>query len=666
MILSGILGVSVFVLFLFFQAHGIYGGDSGDMVTASVIGGVPHPPGYPLYTALGWILTRLPFSTPAFAVGLLSSVPHALAVFLVYLTTYRLTKRVLPSLLSALVLAGNYLFFLYSVTPEVFGMFDFFVALELYLFVRWYQTKNSSFAYIISFVFGLSLSHHHVMLFLVPAGAFLASNIYSVTRSSSARTVTLCVLFALVGLLPYLYVPFAASHDPIISYDRVTDGASFIRLVTRADYGTFASSGSIGETMVERLLAIRAYANFVFVDFTAIGLLLMGFGLRWLFLRHRSLGIMWVVALMSLGPIFFFYASFPLANGFMLATYERFLLPSYLFFSILIGLGSWHIAESVYVRSLRHLSKKKAAIVPTLIGCTLLMFPLLIGGMTLWRFSGISEDRTADYLGRDLLASAPQGAIVLMANDTSLFVSQYMRYAKGFRDDVILLHASRLQLPEYQQVVAKNYPSLDMPQETGAKFYPAFVTTNYQKRPIYSNGPLAIGADWYWVPHGLLFEAVRKDDLPKASAMYQENAALWKLFADPTRGIIHRYRHLMLSDVLDVYANSRIEFGMTLMRANMWDEAKYELLEAVRLQGDSTQSRAYMQLGLVYLEEKSCQDALESFASSRKSSYAPNPLLYLYESVTYRDCLKDEGRAKELYSAYERVLQRNELPLDQL
>src|SRR3989344_7024253 len=117
-LLPYVWGLFLWFIFLFFQAEGIYGGDSGDLVTAAYLGGIPHPPGYPLYTALGFLLSKLPISTVAWRVGLLSSLAHAATATLVMLGVWRLTGRVIFGVFASLVLAANYLFFLYSTTPE--------------------------------------------------------------------------------------------------------------------------------------------------------------------------------------------------------------------------------------------------------------------------------------------------------------------------------------------------------------------------------------------------------------------------------------------------------------------------------------------------------------------------------------------------------------------
>jgi len=71
-------GFLLFLLFFsfycFFQIKSIYGGDSGDFVTAAWVWGIPHPPGYPFYSLISSVLVHLiPFFTPAWRIGLISS-----------------------------------------------------------------------------------------------------------------------------------------------------------------------------------------------------------------------------------------------------------------------------------------------------------------------------------------------------------------------------------------------------------------------------------------------------------------------------------------------------------------------------------------------------------------------------------------------------------------
>ena len=133
MFIGVLLALLFFILSLFFQAQGIYGGDAGDIVTAALTLGVAHPPGYPLQMILGWGSSLLPWFTPAWRVTLISSLSHAGVLFFLYHIVVNITKNRLAALTSVIVLGGNYVFFLYSVTPEVFGLFDLFFVFILWL-----------------------------------------------------------------------------------------------------------------------------------------------------------------------------------------------------------------------------------------------------------------------------------------------------------------------------------------------------------------------------------------------------------------------------------------------------------------------------------------------------------------------------------------------------
>ena len=98
--------------FVFFQSPGVTGGDSGDLVSAAVLGGIPHPPGYPLSTFLGWLLTKLSLGpTQAWRLGLLSSFPAAFSVFLFFLIAKRISKDWLISLVACFLRGHSVDFF---------------------------------------------------------------------------------------------------------------------------------------------------------------------------------------------------------------------------------------------------------------------------------------------------------------------------------------------------------------------------------------------------------------------------------------------------------------------------------------------------------------------------------------------------------------------------
>ena len=351
-------------------------------------------------------------------------------------------------------------------------------------------------------------------------------------------------------------------------------------------------------------------------------------------------------------------------NRFTLGTYERFLLPSYVLLSVGIGVGYWQSVEFAG-NIARRIGSRVPGVWMGAIGLVLTLYPLSIAGVTMWRFWGIAGDRTAENLARDMLRSVSTGAILFLQRDTPLFTTQYARYALGVRPDVIVIHTSRLATEDYPRTLARVFPRLKLPAQTGNTFQVELLRLNRDQLPIFSNVPLAVDDGWVWVPYGLIYELVRTDQAPSVADLSRQNEELWNTYHDPAAGILSRYDHLMLSDVRDVYAGARFELGKTLLRAGETEKAKVQFEGATALGGDTQTADAYTFLGLSELFSKNCEAALAAFVSARQASITPDPSLLLYEGVTYRDCVGDVTRAKELLDAYESERKQAETPLKQ-
>ena len=667
--LGFLVGLFTWILFLLYQAQGIYTGDSGDLVTAAAQMGVPHPPGYPLYTFLGWLLTFVPLSTVSWRVTLLSSFPHAVTVAFVYFIVFRITKRVFPSLFAAVSLVGNYLFFLYSVTPEVFALFDLYIVALVYALVRWRETANPTYVYLSWFLWGLALTHHHLMLFLLPASVlFLWLSYPSAKRKNHFAGIKFvrCVALFFTGLLPYLYVPIAARGQAVVNWDKATDIGNFFRLVTRRDYGIFTSGSVYGQLLVERLLEVKAYWQFLVMDLTFVGIALVIFGLVWLWRHDKNLLLFFVVGVGCIGPLFFFYAGFPLINRFMLATYERFMLPSYMLLSILLGLGIHQVLQWVRTTASRVHVSLPVRVWVGVVAVAFCVYPMSLLGMNVWRFWGLPSDRTADYLAMDVLDSVPQKSIILLSRDTTLFATQYLRYATGYRSDVYVLMLNNIHDRQYRSVLARVFGELVIPDAEEADFLRAFIDINSGNHAIFTNNLIPLSDSWDIRPHGLLYRIVPVADIPTAQETIQANTSLWQRYHNPTKGILGRYNHLMLSDVRDVYTTARIAMGKFYVGADNIAAAAREFEEAISYGGDIALPDAYTDLGLSYLWMSRCGDALGAFAKARELSPVSDEKILYYEAVTYRDCLRDEVRSREFFLRWEELQRTREVQLKDL
>ena len=93
--LAGTLVASL-LLYLVTLAPTVTFEDSGELIAAAYNLGVPHEPGYPLWTMIAHLFTWLPFGDVAYRVNLMSAVCSALAAALIAWTTLLVIDWVAP------------------------------------------------------------------------------------------------------------------------------------------------------------------------------------------------------------------------------------------------------------------------------------------------------------------------------------------------------------------------------------------------------------------------------------------------------------------------------------------------------------------------------------------------------------------------------------------
>src|SRR6266511_6258386 len=72
--------------------------DCGELAVGSMYAGVPHPPGYPVWTIYSWLFTLLPISNIAYRVALSSAVAGALSCGLVALMVSRGSSMIIEGI----------------------------------------------------------------------------------------------------------------------------------------------------------------------------------------------------------------------------------------------------------------------------------------------------------------------------------------------------------------------------------------------------------------------------------------------------------------------------------------------------------------------------------------------------------------------------------------
>jgi hypothetical protein len=178
-------------------------GDSGEFISAAFEKGIAHPPGYPLFTIIAHLFTKVPLGNITARVGFASSLFGAASAGLISILIYKITKSKVASFVGGFALAFSSLFWLYSANAEIITLNSFLMLLIFLLALLYTETKNTKFLYLTSFLFGLSLANQYTVVAIIPAVSVLI--FADLRKIVSLRTLLILFFSFLLGLTPYLY-----------------------------------------------------------------------------------------------------------------------------------------------------------------------------------------------------------------------------------------------------------------------------------------------------------------------------------------------------------------------------------------------------------------------------------------------------------------------------
>lgn len=217
----GAAGVFAAALFLYSQttASGILPADNGEFQLVAARLGVAHPPGFPLYTMLGYAAAQMPLGASiAYRVNWLSGLISAATLALVYLSAVELTGWKSSGLLAGLALGTSTTFWAQAGMANVRSLTAFFAAAALYALIRLEgQLRQDPSAsrmpralLLLAFLLSLGVTHHASLVFMGLVWVICVWWWMPGVRSSTRRWLSLAAA-ALAGMLPLLYLPLRAA-----------------------------------------------------------------------------------------------------------------------------------------------------------------------------------------------------------------------------------------------------------------------------------------------------------------------------------------------------------------------------------------------------------------------------------------------------------------------
>lgn len=499
------------VVFVMTLAPTVTAEDSGELIAAAWTWGVPHPPGYPLWTILCAAFLRLvPFGSVAWQANLLSAVCTAGAAALGFAALRVLRLSRLASGGAALAVVLSRWSWSQAVITEVYALNSLLTMALVWTALNWYRTRETRWLIVASLLLGLGMSNHHAVAF-VGLALIVWILILSPKLLLRGRLVAASLAMFVLGSLPYVYLPLSAMNQPRMNWGDPSTLSRFWAHVSRQQYGALGPLQTPEPRSLSRLFAQSQFAFAAVVDDLTIVLAcaaVVGFVIMlW---RKQSVALLFVLWVLSTCLLFSGLANFDINHTarwamrvfYIPASLGMFLPLAYLLDAVVRILlrtdaharpvsddGSDAVVEKASAQS--RLVSPAAAVLVTLLA-------LLPAGWLVWSHYKQCNYRHYYYAedhARNLFACMQHNAMFFGSGDHNTFPLVYLQVVEGVRPDVMLADDYGYIRPELLVDRPENDP--DPPRAWLIK---------HAHRPVYSTMKTAPPVAYaFWVQAGLSY-----------------------------------------------------------------------------------------------------------------------------------------------------------------
>ena len=498
-VLSALVTLIVFGVYLMTLSPGVswahHSEDSGDLITAAWVLGIPHPTGYPLFCIVGWIWTHLlPFGSVAWRMNALSALWGALASGITLRAIWRgfsllpddtlnwmgLRTRALASLSGALLLAFSLYVWEQSVVTEVYSLNLFFFSAVSWILIELlagsreqdnaWELRRSRLVALLGLTWGFALTNHMTSLFLFPS-------IFTVLAFGGLgfkpRELARAALFWFLPLLLYAYLPIRSRMDPPLDYGNPETWDGFVWMVTGKQF----RRSMFSLLPYQSLHQIMRY-NSLPLQLGAFGAFLSGLGLiKLLIEKSRHITLLMLHSVLLVAVSLFFLASYSIWDP------EGYILP--MIWSAALW-ASWSVSLAA------ELPPKLGPPVKTAVIMLLAVAPLF-SLVAHYNEVDLSDNYEAIRFGEESFDAFEPNALVIEVRYERAFVFWYYReveYADS-RRDVAIVYIEHTGFQWGLDLLKRKYPDLVIPDKPlGGKNPDAataawIVRHNIDKRPIY-------------------------------------------------------------------------------------------------------------------------------------------------------------------------------------
>ena len=566
-------GLAALVLYARTLAPGLtwahHAADGGDLLAAALVGGVPHPSGYPTYQLLLRTAVALFPGEPARAGNWLSALCAAAAAALCADLAGRMLARIDPrgaapgwsglaTLAAALTWAASPILWGQAVVTEVYALNALTVVGLLWLLWRWREAVDAGtlgqrkwpegwpWLAGAGAALGLGLVNHLTLLLMLPGAAIWLWAGRRAAGRPLGRELLVALAAVVVGLSIYAYLPLAAATNPPVNWGDPRRFAQIWALISGQVYRGLIFGLPLAY-LPGRLAAWSGEAQRQLGGPWGIILALIG-----LWQLDRRLHAWWQATLLIAVAYSVYAIGYNTPDSFV------YLIPASCVAALWLAAGLGWLVENAAVAARRFHHERAndasthsrirvlfvdgrpvifrayghdardatadenvgrvgnpsyAPILRVALVALLLAVPA-ISAARFWPENDLSHDREAQEFVTRALADAAPDAIILTSGDGPTFALWYAVYGLGLRPDVAPINVNLVAFDWYRRALAGRHPDLaaglsvfDPAQPAGLA---ASLATLAAQRPLYRAEPLTVPLPGYAErPAGSLIRLIR-------------------------------------------------------------------------------------------------------------------------------------------------------------
>lgn len=458
--LGGIVLVCL-IAFGMTMARYVMNTDNGELLIVSITWGTAHPTGYPLFTFLGFLFSKIPTGIrPLLQLNFLSVIYCASAIgvfflsiqnFLIALDSGKGENRDLTSaLVGSLVLAFSITFWTQSSSYEVYSLHCLFLSLILWrisaIYVEDQGVKDINWLFL-ALALGFSFTNHLSTIVFLPGLLVLFFQFKRIDKSSFLLLSKMAGVFVLPILAFYGLLWIRATQDPLFNWGDPSSIHSLFRHISGAQYQVWMfESSEISISNLKDFLSAWP-EEFSYLSWTVA---LTGCYFLW----NNNRRILWLTLSLFLGNVLY-------VINYSIHDLEPYFLLAYFVSALWAGIGFYSIAKRL----------DRTWFMKVGFGLLLLAPQILLGYGKVDR----SDYDLIENYSRKALNSLPENSI-LISKQWDIFNSPcyYLQYAENVRPDVQIFGKELLRRSWYFDQLNAMYPETMKPLDpTVAEFLKA-------------------------------------------------------------------------------------------------------------------------------------------------------------------------------------------------